>query len=102
MLLPHHSYDLKIDLEEGTPPPNHMYSLSQSELETLRAFIEEYSTFKISSQCSDPLHQKEGQKSLTLHGLLQPELHHQERSLPFAPTNQPPRCTQESSCIHQN
>ena len=24
MLLPHHSYDLKIDLEEGTPPPNCM------------------------------------------------------------------------------
>ena len=34
-LPPHHSYDLKINLEEGTPPPNHMYSLSQSELETL-------------------------------------------------------------------
>jgi len=41
-LLPHHSYDLKINLEEGTPPPNHMYSLSQSELETLCAFIEEH------------------------------------------------------------
>ena len=42
MLPPHHSYDLKIDLEEGTPPPNHMYSLSQSELKTLQAFIEEH------------------------------------------------------------
>ena len=42
MLPPHHSCDLKIDLEEGTPPPNHMYSLSQSQLETLRAFIEEH------------------------------------------------------------
>ena len=42
MLLPHCSYDLKIDLKEGTLPPNHMYSLSQSELETLRAFIKEH------------------------------------------------------------
>ena len=42
MLPPHRSYDLKIELEEGTPPPNRMYSLSQSELETLRAFIEEH------------------------------------------------------------
>ena len=41
-LPPHRSYDLKIELEEGTPPPNHMYSLSQSELETLQAFIEEH------------------------------------------------------------
>ena len=41
-LPPHHSYDLKIELEEGTPPPNHMYSLSQLELKTLRAFIEEH------------------------------------------------------------
>ena len=41
-LPPHHSYNLKINLEEGTPPPNHMYSLSQSELETLQAFIEEH------------------------------------------------------------
>ena len=32
---PHRPYDLKIDLEEGTPPPNRMYSLSQSELDTL-------------------------------------------------------------------
>ena len=35
MLLPHHSYNLKIELEEGTLPPNHMYSLSKSELKTL-------------------------------------------------------------------
>ena len=41
-LLPHRSYDLKIELKEGTPPPNRMYSLSQSELETLRAFIKEH------------------------------------------------------------
>ena len=41
-LPPHRSYDLKIDLEEGTLPPSRMYSLSQSELETLRAFIEEH------------------------------------------------------------
>ena len=27
-LPPHCSYNLKIELEEGTPPPNHMYSLS--------------------------------------------------------------------------
>ena len=42
-VLPHHCpYDLKIDLEEGTLPPNRMYSLSQSELDTLHTFIEEH------------------------------------------------------------
>src|SRR6266581_7200939 len=36
MLAPHHEYDLKIDLEEGTSPPlGTMYSLSPSELEAL-------------------------------------------------------------------
>jgi hypothetical protein len=34
-LPPHHSYNLKIEIEDGTPPPSRMYSLSQSELETL-------------------------------------------------------------------
>ena len=42
MLPPHHPYDLKIDLEEGTLPPNRMYSLSQSELDTLNTFIEDH------------------------------------------------------------
>ena len=28
VLPPHRPYDLKIDLEEGTPPPNRMYSTS--------------------------------------------------------------------------
>ena len=42
MLPPHCSYDLKIDLEEGTLPTNRMYSLSQSELETLQAFNKEH------------------------------------------------------------
>jgi hypothetical protein len=41
-LPPHRSYDLKIEIEDGTPPPSRMYSLSQSELETLRLFIEEH------------------------------------------------------------
>ena len=40
-LPPHRPYDLKIDID-GTPPPNRMYSLSQSELETLRSFIDEH------------------------------------------------------------
>ena len=40
-LLPHRSYDLKIETEEGAvPPSNRMYSLSLSELEALRVFIE--------------------------------------------------------------
>ena len=34
-LPPHCPYNLKIDLEDGIPPPSQMYSLSQSELETL-------------------------------------------------------------------
>ena len=42
-LAPHRPYDLKIDLEEGlTPPIGAMYSLSQSELQTLREFIDEH------------------------------------------------------------
>ena len=42
-LPPHRPYDLKITLEEGTSPPpiSVMYSLSPSELETLREFIDE-------------------------------------------------------------
>ena len=42
MLLLNCSYNLKINLEEGTPPLSCMYSLSQSELETLQAFIKEH------------------------------------------------------------
>jgi hypothetical protein len=38
----HQSYDLKINLEEGTLSPSQMYSLSQSKLETLRTFVEEH------------------------------------------------------------
>jgi hypothetical protein len=42
-LAPHRPYDLKINLEEGTAPPvGAMYSLSQSELQTLREFIDEH------------------------------------------------------------
>jgi len=38
----HHSYDLKINLEEGTQPPvGLIYSLSVSEQEALKKFIEE-------------------------------------------------------------
>ena len=41
-LPPHRPYDLKIDLEEGgSPPIGPMYSLSQSELQALREFIDE-------------------------------------------------------------
>jgi hypothetical protein len=42
-LAPHRPIDLKIELEEGVqPPPGRMYSLSQSELRTLREFIDEH------------------------------------------------------------
>ena len=41
-LPPYQDYNLKIDLERGAPPSNHMYSLSPSELETLWEFIEEH------------------------------------------------------------
>jgi len=41
-LPPHHDYDLKIDLEEGTSPPlGTLYSLSPVELSALRTFIDE-------------------------------------------------------------
>ena len=42
-LAPHRPYDLKINLEEGASPPvGAMYSLSQSELQVLREFIDEH------------------------------------------------------------
>src|SRR5262249_32015952 len=41
-LAPHHPYDLGINLEEGSSPPvGTIYSLSPSELSTLREFINE-------------------------------------------------------------
>jgi len=43
MLAPHRPYDLKITLEDGTSPPQPLlYSLSTSELETLREFLDEH------------------------------------------------------------
>jgi len=42
VLTPHCPYDLKINLEEGTQPPvGPIYSLSASEQEALKEFIEE-------------------------------------------------------------
>jgi len=42
VLPPHHLYDLKINLEEGAQPPvGPIYSLSASEQEALKEFIEE-------------------------------------------------------------
>ena len=42
VLAPHQPYDLKINLEEGAQPPGGpVYSLSASEQETLKKFIEE-------------------------------------------------------------
>ena len=42
-LAPHRPYDIKINLEEGTAPPvGAVYSLSQSEVQTLREFIDEH------------------------------------------------------------
>jgi len=41
VLTPHHPYDLKINLEEGAQPPvSPIYSLSASEQEALKKFIE--------------------------------------------------------------
>ena len=42
VLAPHHPYDLKINLKESTQPPvGPIYSLSASEQEALKEFIEE-------------------------------------------------------------
>ena len=39
----HWPYDLKIELEKGTSPPfGPIYSLSQSELKSLREFLDEH------------------------------------------------------------
>ena len=41
-LPPHRPYDLKINIEEGsTPPLGPIYSLSKTELEALREFLDE-------------------------------------------------------------
>jgi hypothetical protein len=43
ILAPHREHDLRIDLEEGTHPPlGTIYSLSPTELEALRAFLDEH------------------------------------------------------------
>jgi hypothetical protein len=43
ILAPHREHDLKIDLEEGTHPPvGTLYSLSPTELEALRTFLDEH------------------------------------------------------------
>jgi hypothetical protein len=42
-LAPHRSYDLKIDIDEGTHPPlGPIYPLSQSELSTVHEFLDEH------------------------------------------------------------
>ena len=45
-LAPHREYDLRIDLEEGASPPlGTVYSLSKTELEALRTFIDEHLSY---------------------------------------------------------
>ena len=45
-LAPHHEYDLRIDLEEGTSPLlGTVYSLSQTELGALHTFIDEHLSY---------------------------------------------------------
>ena len=54
-LAPHRSYDLKIELEEGAqPPPGRMYSLSPSELRTLREFLDEHLSLGFIRPTSSP------------------------------------------------
>jgi hypothetical protein len=54
-LPPHRPYDLKINLENNTSPPvGHMYSVSQSELQSLRDFIDEHLHIGFIQHCSSP------------------------------------------------
>ena len=55
-LAPHRPYDLQINLEEGTVPPpiTTMYSLSKTELELLREFIDENLTRGFIRSTSSP------------------------------------------------
>lgn len=68
----HQSYDLEITLEDGTvPPPGVMYSLSQTELETLQTFLDEnirnsFITPSISSHGAPVLFTKKKDGSLQL------------------------------------
>ena len=54
-LVPHHPYDLHINLEEGTSPlVGAVYSLSQSELVTLQEFIDEHVCIKFICLSNSP------------------------------------------------
>src|SRR6202522_3679211 len=54
-LPPHRPYDLNINLEEvSSPPVGHMYSVSQSELQALREFIDEHLRFWFIRHSSSP------------------------------------------------
>jgi hypothetical protein len=51
----HCPYDLKIELEPGSAPPiGHIYSLSQTELQALREFIDEHLAIGFISPSSSP------------------------------------------------
>jgi len=68
MLAPHHKYDLRIDLEEGTSPPlGTVYSLSKTELEALRTFIDKHLSYGFIQQLTSAhgapvlfIHKKDG------------------------------------------
>ena len=52
-LASHHEFDLKIDLDEGTSPPlGTIYSLSPTELDSLRTFIDEHLNYGFIRQSS--------------------------------------------------
>jgi len=80
-LPPHHPYDLKIDLEEGSAPPlGTIYSLSPVELEALRTFLDENIATRLLHSSSSPygapilfVKQKDGSLRLCVdfHGLNQ-------------------------------
>jgi hypothetical protein len=54
-LPPHHLYDLKINLEEGsTPPLGTIYLLSPVELEALRKFLDENIATRLLRYSSSP------------------------------------------------
>ena len=74
MLAPHHEYDLRIDLEEGTSPPlGTVYSLSQTELGALRMFIDEHLSYGFIKQSTSThgapvlfVHKKDGSLRLCI------------------------------------
>jgi len=104
----HRPYDLKIDLEDGAEPPlGQMYSLSQTEVQALREFLNE--NLRIRFICPSkvghgayPLRKEERRLTSLVCQLPQPKPLNEEGSLSPPAHFRPPQCTRQGSHLHEN